>query len=474
MNDAEIKERLRDRNPWWRDPDGWWRADDALREAADAPFAYDPDVLAGISAPSLYVVVGPRRVGKSVALRRKIRQLIENRAVPARHVIYCACDGFRPQDLRRMFKAGRALTPGDADDPRWWFVDEITAVGDAWSEVVKELRDNSALRRDCVVVTGSSSRGLREAVDNLAGRRGPDSATSDRLILPMGFRTFCGLTGVEGPTDIPVLTPADLFTTTAREAFAELAYWIEPLVDAWENYLRVGGYPRAVADFARTGDVGPDFARDLWDVVRGDAIRSASLADSTILALVERLGQGLASPINASDVARGIGLNDNHATNARIDDLALNFLAWRCPRAANGRSSPGSQKKVYFTDPLLARIARLVNDQRREPAVSQLSEQQIGLALARAIDAGQPGAFAPEARVMYERTKTNREIDFVGPDLDGCVEGKYVDSGWKGEARTARANYDRGILATRRAHDLDDGPIWAVPAPTLAWIVEPR
>ena len=67
-----------------------------------------------------------------------------------------------------------------------------------------------------------------------------------------------------------------------------------------------------------------------------------------------------------------------------------------------------------------------------------------------------------------------REIDFVGPDLDGCVEGKYVDSGWKGQARTARANYDRGVLATRRAHDLDDGPIWAVPAPALAWIVEPR
>jgi predicted AAA+ superfamily ATPase len=474
MNDAEIKEQLRDRNPWWRDPDAWWRADDALREAADAPFAYEPGVLTGISAPSLYVVVGPRRVGKSVALRRKIRELIEKNRVPARHIVYCACDGFRPQDLRRMFKAGRALTPGDEDAPRWWFVDEITAVGEQWSEVVKELRDNSPLRRDCVVVTGSSSRGLRQAVDNLAGRRGPDSATSDRLALPMGFRTFCTLTGVDRPNEMPVVTPAELFTRTARDAFAELAYWIEPLVDAWENYLRVGGYPRAVADFVRTGDVGPGFARDLWDVVRGDAIRSASLADSTILALVERLGRGLASPVNASDVARDVGLTDNQATNARIDDLAVSLLAWRCPRAVNGRPSPGSQKKVYFTDPLLARIARLVDDHRREPTVSQLSEQQIGLTIVRAIDADQPGAFARETRLMYERTKTNREIDFVGPDLDGCVEGKYVDSGWKGEARTARANYERGILATRRAHDLDDGSIWAVPAPLVAWIFEPR
>jgi predicted AAA+ superfamily ATPase len=289
----------------------------------------------------------------------------------------------------------------------------------------------------------------------------------------MGFRAFCALTGVEGPTDVPVLTPAELFSTTAREAFAELAYWIEPLVDAWENYLRVGGYPRAVADFASTGDVGPGFARDLWDVVRGDAIRGANLNDFTILALLERLGRGLASPVNASDIARGVGLSDNHATNARIDDLAVSLLAWRCPKAVGGQPSPSAQKKVYFTDPLLARIARVVGDQRHEPEVSQLSEQQIGLAVARAIDARQPGAFARETRVMYERTKTNREIDFVGPDLDGCVEGKYVDTGWKGEARTARANYERGILATRRAHDLD-GSIWAVPAPALAWVIEPR
>jgi hypothetical protein len=40
---------------------------------------------------------------------------------------------------------------------------------------------------------------------------------------------------------------------------------------------------------------------------------------------------------------------------------------------------------------------------------------------------------------MYEKTKTGKEIDFVSPDFTGCVEGEYVDRGWKVEARTARA-----------------------------------
>jgi len=296
VNDGQIKEMLRDRNPWWRSPERWASDDPVLREAAEAPFDYDPRVLDGITAPNLYVVVGPRRVGKSVSMRRKISELIDSGSAGPRSVIYCSCDGFRHQDLRRLFKAGRPLTQGTDAQPRWWFIDEITAVGDDWSTIIKDLRDNSALRGDCVVLAGSSARGFRESVDTLAGRRGPDSANSDRLLLPMGFRRFCALTGVEGPSGVAPLGLGDVFTRRAREAFEELSFWIEPLVDAWENYLRIGGYPRAVSDFVRTADVSPGFARDLWDVVRGDAIRGAALPDATILALLERLGNGLASP----------------------------------------------------------------------------------------------------------------------------------------------------------------------------------
>jgi len=472
VNDGEIKERLRDRNPWWRDAHDWSRRDDVLREASEAPFEYDADVLGGVQVPSLYVIVGPRRVGKSVALRRKIRELIDSGTAPARSVVYCSCDGFRPQDLRRLFKAGRALTPGEEDEPRWWFIDEITAVGPGWSDVIKDLRDNTALRRDCVVLTGSSARGFREAINNLAGRRGPDSARSDRLLLPMGFRRFCALTGVAVPDDIPGVPIERLFTREARDAFAELSYWTEPLVDAWENYLRVGGYPRAVADYIDGADVGSGFVRDLWDVVRGDAIRDARLADSTILSLLARLGQSLTTPVNASDVARDVGLADNHATNARIDDLAVNFLVWRCPPSVGGTPSAAGRRKLYFSDPLLARLASAVDDQRDAPDPSKISEQQVGLAIVRSIEADHPGAFVLESRVMYQRTATKKEIDFTGPDLDGCVEGKYVDQSWKREAQTARANFAHAILATRRAHDLDDGAIWATPAPAVAWLLD--
>lgn len=176
--------------------------------------------------------------------------------------------------------------------------------------------------------------------------------------------------------------------------------------------------------------------------------------------------------MNASDVARDTGLASNHRVNDRINDLTVNFLTWRCPQRVGGQPSETAQRKVYFADPLLARLESIVDDQRSAPDASRIAEQQLGLSLTRAIDTRVPDAFALGTRVMYERTKTGKEIDFVSPDFAGCFEGKYVDRGWKRESLTARANYENGVLATRRIHDLSER-IWATPAPSLAWLLDP-
>jgi predicted AAA+ superfamily ATPase len=289
----------------------------------------------------------------------------------------------------------------------------------------------------------------------------------------MGFRRFCEVAGSSVPTDIPVIRPADVFTRASREALDELSFWVEDLASAWEQYLRIGGYPRAVADFIRTGDVGFGFVRDLWDVVRGDAVKKAGLPDATVLALLERLGTSIASPLNASAVARDVGLASNHRVNDRIDDLTINFLTYRCPQTIGSQPSEAAQRKVYFTDPLLARLAAAVDDQRTHPDTSKLTEQQIGLMLSRAIDRQHPGSFTWGTRLMYEKTSAGKEIDFVGPDLAGtCFEGKYVDHSWKREALTAKARYTKVVLATRREYDLADDRSWAVPAACLGWLID--
>ena len=136
MRDTEIADRLRDRNPWWRHARGWQERDQNLREAAAAPFEYRPGVLQDLRAGGLYTLSGPRRVGKSLEVRRAIEGLIDS-GVPGRNILYSSCDGFSLQDLRRLFRAGESLTRG-IHGTRWWFLDEVTAVGPGWSSVVKD------------------------------------------------------------------------------------------------------------------------------------------------------------------------------------------------------------------------------------------------------------------------------------------------------------------------------------------------
>jgi uncharacterized protein len=470
MKDTEIADRLRDRNHWWRDQRSWERDDESLREAAQAPFDYRPGVLEDIEPGGLYTLSGPRRVGKSLELRRAIAALIE-RGVPARNILYCSCDGFSLQDLRRMFRVGESIMRR-VEGTKWWFVDEITSVGRGWSSVVKDLRDDTPLRRDCLILTGSNSRELREATKNFAGRRGPAAASSDRLLMPIAFRDFCRLIG--GSDEFPelaVFTPREMMGRQAREAIGELSFWSNELVDAWELYLRCGGYPRAIRDFLETGDVTPAFVQDLWDVVRGDAIRATSLGNADLLNFLARIAQGLCSPLNASSVAQDVGLGTNHAVNDRINDLVFAFQTWKCHRIDKlGRPSTNTRRKVYFVDPLIARIPSERHSAYLPPDVSKLSEQQLGLALVRAAAGGRADAFMAADAVMYERTSSAAEIDFVGDAIEVPFESKYVERNWRGESRTLTARYGRGILATRNVFDTD-GDIWAVPASTLVWLL---
>jgi len=471
VNDGELRRLLTDRSAWWRD-ERWQQDDPDLREAAAAPYVYEPRPLAGLRPPGLYVLRGPRRVGKSVEVKRAIAAAIEHGANP-RLVFFCSCDGLSAQDLRRLIVVGQRDT-ATLDGDRYWFLDEVTAVS-GWAAAIKELRDGDPeFRRSCVVLSGSSARDLREATKAFAGRRG-DAIDSDRLLLPMDFRSFCGSIG--NADDIPqtMLRPRDLMTGAGEVAISELSPFFSELDHAWQAYLRIGGFPRAVTDFIETADVGNGFAQALWDVIAGDAFQSAAMSDEEVAAFLERVVAGLASPLNASAVARDVGLSDHHRVDDRIDSLNLALMGWRCHRVRDGLPNLRAQEKVYFVDPLVARLPHWRDGRRHEPDDSVLSEQQLGLALLRAAGHG-PGTLLEGDRVMYERLASGAEIDFVGPDLEIGFESKYVDGPWRRSAASLRAR-GGGIFATRTVLDLGDGrrdgAVWAVPVGILVWLLTP-
>jgi predicted AAA+ superfamily ATPase len=467
MNEGQLTRAMATGNAWWRDVQ-WERDDRDLRPLAATALDYEPSPLANVMPDGLYVLRGPRRVGKSLEIKRAISRLIRDGVEP-RNIIHFACDELGRGDLQRLVNAGREVLTRGVEGERYWFLDEITSVP-VWPEAIKWLRDNTAFGGDCVVLTGSSARDLADAQKQLAGRLG-SAGQSDRLLLPMGFRRFAQAMGLDGLPQPDPVSARDFMSADIDTAFMELLPWLNPLLSTWELYLRVGGFPRAVSDQLASGEVQDDFIRALWDVTAGEAVRGAGTTPAQVQAMLGRLTRSLSSPLAVESLRKDMGVDSPHTAKARLQDLVFAYLAWPCHQRNGNGPKLSAQSKYYFTDPLMARLAPLRSaGTLPEADVSMVGEQQLGLELLRNMEREQPGSYAHFSDVMYQKT-ASKEVDFCGPRLGRLgFEGKYVDSGWRREARTVRAAFGAGVLATRGLLDTS-GDVWAVPAPFIAWML---
>lgn len=472
MRAGEIQARLTSTNLWWAHPEDWAGRDPDLREASDAPFVHSAGVLDDLTPGGLYVLRGPRRVGKSVELKRTVERLVAGGADP-RAIAHMSVDGWVADDLGALVRAADRLMPPEGH--RWWLIDEITSITDGWPARIKWLRDNHPrFRGDTVVLTGSSSSNLRDSVGDLAGRRGPAS-DPDRVMLPIGFRTFVKLVSSHPPAEeappLEPLTVADLTPARLRDAAYRLAPWLHMLAEAWEDYLHVGGFPLAVTAHIRSRLPDQSLSLALRAVISGDAFQRARLSDLQTGEMLYRLARGLGSKFSAAGLARDIDVSPPTAQR-RIDDLRESFIVWPVHQETGLEPRLRAQEKIYFTDPAYARLAP--GGGAGVPDETALSEQQLGMALLRGSLRDGHGSYPAFDRVLHHRSATGAEIDFVGPDFGGvAIESKYVDGRWRRTAgRTLAASPWRGLVATRSELDLDDPQTAAVPAAMLAWLID--
>ena len=468
---GEMAAEVSATNPWWRRPD--WAATDAdLRQVSNRGLGYRSGCLDDLEPGNLYLLRGPRRVGKTVAVKQAIVSLIES-GVPPSAIVRVAADGWAAKDLRTLAQRA-ALPPVPPGHTRWWFVDEISAVTGDWAQQIKWLRDNDPeLAAATVVLTGSSAGQLTVASGVLAGRRGTAPDT-DRTLVPMGFATFARILDDSLPADLH-LPLSGLRSRDAAAAYAGLLGWLAPLVRSWEQYLLYGGFPVSVAALRAGTSIPESFVRDLFDVVYRDAFADSRLSSATATAMVGRLMQSMASPLNMANIAADLDLT-SPTVRRHVEYLRDAYLIWHCPQKDDSTWTPRerAQDKVYAIDPLVARLAHLRNPERADIDPTVLAEMQIGTAIHRAAyAAGTP--WADDSFLFHARTPSRKEIDFVAEPLAGvAIEGKYVSSGrWAGEAATVNASEWNGILTTRDVLDTtSERDAWAVPAAFLAYLID--
>lgn len=155
------------------------------------------------------------------------------------------------------------------------------------------------------------------------------------------------------------------------------------------------------------------------------------------------------------------------------------FAAIWCPQInEHGGKVPNSQPKLYLLDPLIASLGSYVRAGLGRSDSTQLTENAMGIAMARAIDASEEGRWMSQDTIGYLRSGKGNEIDLSpvpvptasGVEYTTPLESKWVSHGWRGESRSVDSKFGRGILATRNIIDTTTS-VWALPAPLVALLL---
>lgn len=489
MRDDEITRLLAEVNPWWRagatgtDPAAWVGSNRLLRDRAQYDLGYRTSVLDDVASKPvsdrLVVLTGPRRIGKSVVLLDTAARLCSRSDIDPRQVIYVPCDGFSVRNLRRMFSLARNQTRSvdrQERQRRVWLLDEISMI-DGWATVLKSERDISVVGDDAVIATGSRWNEQDDVPGLLlAGRAGTGNSRRLRHVLPMSFRAFVAATRPELAV-INSVHPALLQTEVVRDCLEAVRFDVDAYDLAWQAYLTCGGFPRAVAEYEKSGAVSEGYLRDLEAWLKRD-VDPAGPQESIPLLLSE-LTVRATSPLNKKNAAEALGW-ERRTFDRRRHRLIHSFGALECPqRGDDGRIIENAQPKMYLIDPVLAWLPATLRSGSAVPSMTALTEMALGVCQARAIDNLEAGRWSSGDTIGYSRTASGNEVDLApvwvptpsGPAKTTPIEGKWIDGRYRRESMVLERKYGAGLIATKSVLDMDHAT-WAVPAPLLALLLE--
>jgi predicted AAA+ superfamily ATPase len=362
----DIIAKIRFENPWW-DSD---RPTIAPAIAEMRPRAYFGLFLPLVSLDvrRAVILLGPRRVGKTVMIHHTIQALLQ-RGVPPHTICYISVDhpiynGLSIDQLIKHYSdASGTLLPSST--PIYLFFDEIQYLR-KWEEHLKSIVDTAPNIR--CIASGSSAAALRlRSKESGAGR------FTDFLLPPLTFYEYLLLldkTDLVKHPPRPERVPGQNFFETEN---------IEALNEEFVNYLNFGGYPEVIMT--------PQIREDPTRFIKSDIIDKVLLRDLPSLYGIEDIQElnylfttiafNTAQEISLNELSQNSGVAKN-TIKRYIEYLEAAFLIKRVHRIDHSakRFERANFFKVYLTNPSMraALFSPLKSD---DPAIGYLAETAI-------------------------------------------------------------------------------------------------
>jgi len=247
----KITERLRFENPWWVNsqiPDSYAAMARRLYFDLFYPYVTEKSIRRAV------VLMGPRRVGKTVMLYHCIQQLLNENVSPQK-IFFIGVDNpiyvhLSLDDLLTLSKQSLNL---ENLNGCYVFFDEIQYLKD-WERHLKVLADSYPETK--FIVSGSAAAALKwHSTESGAGR------FTDFMLPPLTFQEYIHLKKMNH-----LIYGGQLSYGEAQIPYC-LAHDVKALNKEFMHYLNFGGYPEVVLNEKIQGDMGRYIKNDIVDKV---------------------------------------------------------------------------------------------------------------------------------------------------------------------------------------------------------------
>lgn len=423
-----LKSLCRD-NPWWGETHRFEGDAYTLRRAYFRPFT---ELALDWSIRRSTVLMGPRRVGKTVMLHQFVAHALREN-VPGSSIMFASIDTplYSGMPLDRLLTLFEERTQHDPAGRRIVIFDEIQHLKD-WEIHLKVLTDRHPNTR--FIVSGSAAAALRlKSHESGAGR------FTDFFLPPLTFAEFLAFRNLE---DVLIMA------TRRAPAVRHDVHDIRRLNQEFINYLNFGGYPEAVLNESVQTDVQRFLGRDIIDkVLLRDLPSLYGIRDIQELnRLFTTIAYNSGQEISLDGLARNSGAT-KATINRYLEYLEAAFLIVRVYRMDDtGKSFQRMRNfKVYLTNPSLRSALFAPVHDGDEPmgamAETAIFSQWLHSDLMR--------------HIRYARWKQGRadlEVDLVRIDAARFKPSWAYEIKWSDRYAGGRSKELRGLVELARKH----------------------
>ncbi|MBX3281419.1 MAG: ATP-binding protein [Acidobacteria bacterium] len=335
-----IVGRLKFENPWWvtAETDEFYQAKKPrLYFSLFQPLVEETAVHRGV------VLMGPRRVGKTVMMHHSIQQLLRSGVSP-RKICFINIENpiYNNLGLERLFQLARIGI--GSEDPAGWFVffDEIQYLKD-WEVHLKVLVDSFPKTK--FIASGSAAATLKmKSRESGAGR------FTDFLLPPLTFAEYIDLKGLGN-----LIIPSRLEWNGNPHPFVSTVD-IDTLNGHFVEYMNFGGYPEVIFSEAIRSNPGRFIRSDIVDkVLLRDLPSLYGISDVQELnSLFTTLAYNTGNEVSLEALTKASGVDKNHLRKY-LEYLEAAFLIRAVHRIDDNskRFRRMNFFKIFLTNPSL-------------------------------------------------------------------------------------------------------------------------